>query len=208
MSAEQYAPILDQIAKHSGTKLEFRRALADCERLYRESAEECIRSHPQLLQEPPDEFVARFVDLHRGLLLKIFVEIACCDRRFARAEMELAADMLEHVWGTRPVGAALKAALTEIVQTAGTLSFSTLYDPFDKLPFLRDWVSQLETLVSRISNLVAKIDGAAQPEELRRIDWIQHELRRCLIPVPLEDKPVPPPPPPCESLLPAPVAHA
>lgn len=79
----------------------FRKLLRECEDLYRSSAMECVQRHPELIKQAPDDFVDRMMDLHRGLLIKVFVEIAHIDWKWKPSERLLARELFEHVWGKR-----------------------------------------------------------------------------------------------------------
>ena len=52
---------------------------------------------------------------------------------------------------------------------------------------MRDNVGELQTLALRVANVAAKIDGHVSSEEIKRLKWIQSELERCLVPIPVAD---------------------
>ncbi|MEX2560718.1 MAG: AAA family ATPase [Pirellulales bacterium] len=166
---------------------QFRQALADCRKLYREGTEECIQEHAASLGQSPQQFVALMQDLERGLLVKVFVEIAQCDWHWSPAELALAAELFEYVWARRPEGDRLRRALQRVVEQAGTLNWGGLVRPFSQLPPLRERVGDLETVVVRLANVVAKIDGRTCEAETKRLRWIQSELERHLEPLPVDD---------------------
>lgn len=171
---------------HADRVAEFTRALADCERLYREAAKETLRLRATDAKSAED-FRELMVDLHRGLVVKIFVEITQSDWSWNPAERDLASALVAHVWGVQLPPEELRAALDEMVEKAGRLTWDGLVDPFERYPPLRERVADLEAIVVRIANLVAKIDGTAAPAEIKRIEWIRSELRRQLVPLPLDD---------------------
>ncbi len=74
---------------------DFRQALRDCEELYRSSAEDCMEFHPNLIKGTPGDFLDRMLDLHRGLLLKIFVDIAFADWKWKPTERLLARELFD-----------------------------------------------------------------------------------------------------------------
>src|SRR6266436_1627653 len=80
---------------------EFRTALDDCDRLYRSSAQDVVHSQPELTKEAGRDFVHRMVDLHRGLLLKIFVEVAFVERQWSEEALELAEELFWHLYHKR-----------------------------------------------------------------------------------------------------------
>jgi hypothetical protein len=69
---------------------EFRKALQDCDDLYRSSAQDVVHSQPELTKEARRDYIHRMIDLHRGLVLKIFVEMAFVERRWSDEALELA----------------------------------------------------------------------------------------------------------------------
>jgi AAA+ superfamily predicted ATPase len=154
---------------------EFRKCLRDCEELYRASARECIDFHPQLIKGTAGDFLDRMLDLHRGLLIKIFVDIAHVDWHWKPPERMLAQALFQHVWGKRLAGQQLKAALSRVTEHAD-FDYAALVKPFAKLAPLRDRVGQLQTLVMRIANLVAKVDGELQPAETNQLEAIRLQL--------------------------------
>ena len=79
----------------------FRQALADWQQLFAEAARRCIANHPDRLQQEPEAFRQRLEELGRGLLVKVFVEIAQGDRRWCEAEYVLAQEVLAHCWAAR-----------------------------------------------------------------------------------------------------------
>jgi hypothetical protein len=163
----------------------FRKCLRACEALYRTSAQECIESHPHLIKGTPGEFLDRMIDLHRGLLIKIFVEIAHVDWKWKPSERMLAQILFEHVWGKRLEGPALKAALEQVSQQS-ELTWPSLVRPFAKMAPLRNRVGELQTLVMRIANIVAKVDGEVQSAETNQLEQIHLVLDRVFQETPLD----------------------
>ncbi len=165
---------------------EYRQSLIDCEALYRGSAKECVQNHPELIQGTPNEFVDRMMDLHRGLLIKVFVEIAHIDWKWKPSERLLATELFQHVWGKRLQGDQLKQALSKVMEQRD-LKWSALVRPFERLAPLRNRVGELQTLVLRMANLVAKVDGELQSSEANQLESIRSELSRLLDRVPLDE---------------------
>ncbi len=155
---------------------EFNRSLRDCQELYRSSAAECIRDHPNLLGKDSQNFEHRMLELHRGLLIKTFLSMARIDWHWKPAELELAANLVEHVWGKRCNEKQLREALDRLGHEAESLKWSALVRPFARLAPLRDHVGQLKTIVLRIANIVAKVDGQVHPKEADTLREIQREL--------------------------------
>jgi hypothetical protein len=183
---------------------EFRRALEDCEDLYRSSALEYARTYPELLGVSPREFVQRTLNLYRGLVLKIFVEIAYINRRWTAEELGLAYELYDHLWGRQLGEEQLREALARFQEQTG-LTWDALIGPFERLLPFRRRAAQLQTVVMRIANCVAKVDGHVGAEEVRALQWIQAEMQRVLERVPLysrEPEPLAqaPDPPPVRDL--------
>jgi hypothetical protein len=165
---------------------EFRRALEDCEHLYVTSAQECLRLHPEMVEDSRRDFLHRMVDLHRGLILKIFLAVAFVDRHWSHEDIVLAGTMFEHLWGRRLNDSQIRQSLDHFLEQSG-LTWDVLLGPFDRLESFRQRIDQIQTVVLRIANLVAKADGRLSPEEARQLEWIQAELKRVLVRLPLAD---------------------
>jgi tellurite resistance protein len=167
---------------------EFEQALSDCTELYRVSAAECSRSHAEQGGGSRQEFVRRMVDLSYGLLLKVFVEVAYSDRHWNATDLALAGVLAQHIWGRELTQDQLKKALNHFQEQAD-ISWDTLLGPFERIDAFRNRAPELQTVVMRLANLVAKADGTLQPEEERQLQWIQAELKRVLERVPLASQP-------------------
>jgi len=163
---------------------EFRQALEDCEDLYVSGAQECARLHPESISGSRREFIERMVDLHRGLVIKIFVSVAFVDHQWTQEDIILAQTMFEHLWGRRLDEEQAREALSHFLLQSG-LTWDALLNPFDRLETFRQRSDQIQTVVMRIANLVAKADGRLAPDEERQLQWIQSEMRRVLDRIPL-----------------------
>lgn len=163
---------------------EFRQALEDCEDLYVSAAQECARLHPESLNCTRRGFIERMVDLHRGLVVKIFIAIAFVDHQWSHEDLVLGRAMFEHLWGRRLDEEQTREALTHFLHQTG-LTWDALLNPFDRLETFRLRSDQIQTMIMRIANLVAKADGRLAPEEERQLQWIQGEMRRVLVRIPL-----------------------
>ena len=76
-----------------------RRVVRDCGKLYRHCGNWMVRRHPTLLEGRTEDFVQLMDDLHRGLLIKVYVTIVRADDRWTTPEKKVAAAMIEHLWG-------------------------------------------------------------------------------------------------------------
>jgi len=165
---------------------EFRRALLECKELYRTSGFEIAQYHSELIAESPHSFMNRMLDLHRGLVIKIFVTMAEADGPWTQEELRLAADLLDHAWGERLTGEKLRDALDSIAREQTGVDWDPLLSPFERLAPLRNQVNRLQTLVMRLANLVAKVDGRISAKEVRQLEAIQANLQRRFERIPLE----------------------
>ena len=167
--------------------LHFRQSLDECRRLYVEGGRLVASEHPQLLAEPESRFIERMDDLHRALLVKIFVTLCESDRRWSRGEQHLAGQLLLHLWGQRLEGEALHTAIGAMSKQALALKWYSCVRPFDRIAPLRNRVGDLETLVVRIANLVARVDGPMKPVERAAVDRIVEELGLHLRAIPIDE---------------------
>lgn len=168
---------------------EFRGVLEMVENLYFSSAIAVARDHPDLARKYHAELPALMLDLHRGLLVKLYVETASADQKWSRHEQQLGAELIEHLWRRRLQGAELRQALRRLLDQASSLKWHALVRPFQALPPLRPRGGEVEGLAMRLANIVAKIDGAAGEPEQRKIRSILDSLDRELRPVSLDDEP-------------------
>ena len=167
--------------------IEFRDTLETIEGLYFDGAGELQRDHPDLARRYHPDLARLMLDLHRGLLIKTFVDVTGADMRWNAAEQLLGAELLEHLWRRRLEGKHLRNALQHLVQESAKLNWKALVRPFEALPPLRGRGAEVESQTLRLANLVSKIDGVADPSEIARIRTIAAELDRHLRPVRLDD---------------------
>ncbi len=165
----------------------FRHAISNCRQLYQSAGRECVEQYPHLIQEPPGEFLKLMDDLHKGLLVKIYVSVAEADRRWSQPEQQMAEVLFRHLWQQSLTGDALREAARRVSQQAQQLDWYSLVRPFDQIAPLRNRIAELETVVMRTANLVAKADGAPAPAEVRMLHTIQQELSRHLRRIPLDE---------------------
>ncbi len=180
---------MDNMPDDNSTDLpsHFRQLLDDCQELYVSSGRLLVREFPDQLPESPEHFVQLMDDLHRALLVKVFVTICEADRRWSKNEQRLAEILIFHLWGRRLEGESLKAALLEISEKALSLRWYALVRPFDQIAPLRNLVGDLETIVTQLANVVARIDGPMRPDASNRVKMIQDELHLHLRPIPIDE---------------------
>ena len=159
-----------------------RRVLRDCGKLYRKCGAWMVRRHPTLLEGRADQFEELMDDLHRGLLMKVYVTVVRADDRWTLQEKRVAAAMIEHLWGQELRGKALREAAIGLFQQADQLRWESLVAPFVRYAPLADSKAQVETIVMRLANLVAKCDGQTMPEEAVALHTLQREIDMALHP--------------------------
>lgn len=167
---------------------DFHATMLACQKLYVSAGQHCVEFHPEYFHNrPAKDFVAQMDDLHRALLMKVFVCVAQADGRFRGSELQLAAELLHHLWGQRLAGEDLKTAVRATIERTNSLRWLSVLRPFEELPALRDRVAELETVVMRFANMVAKIDGHVHEREAAMLRTIQDELDRHLRRIPLDE---------------------
>ena len=154
----------------------FGRTLRECRQLYVSSGELCERSYPHLLDRNGGEFIKLMDDLHRALVLKVYINVCEADRVWSKNERLLAEILCHHLWGEWLSGDRLNQAMKHASAESKKLRWYSLVRPFDRIEPLRERASQLITLVSRLANLVARADGTLGEAEARLIKHIQAEL--------------------------------
>ena len=157
---------------------QFRQALNDCEHVYRAAGKLCSEQHPDLIPGSPEQFVRLMDDLHKGLVVKIFVEIAEADRRWSRVERTLVRELFQHVWQRDLNGEELSEAVVHVSAQSGSISWFSLVRPFARISPLRPFVGEIETVVMRLANLVARADGDLAQSETRHLRSLQEEFDR------------------------------
>jgi hypothetical protein len=166
---------------------QFSQSLHDCRDLYRSSARTVVEQHPQLIRGGGDKFLTKMDDLHKGLLLKIYFEVALADRRWVENERTLAQILFEHTWRRTLQGAELREAAEQLAAQSVGLDWYGLVRPFDQIAPLRNRVGELQSIVLRVANIVARADGSVGEREQLAIRHIQDEVDRHLQQVPLDE---------------------
>lgn len=171
---------------------QFRQTLGDCQDLYLSAARDCTAQHPHLIPGSPQNFLQLMSDLHHGLLIKIFVTVASADQIWSPEEMLLSAILFEHIWGEPLEGERLREAAHHVIAQSNRLQWYACVRPFDQIPPLRERLGELETVVMRLANLVAKCDGSVTAAEAAMIKNVEQQILGQLRPLALEE-PEPPP---------------
>lgn len=159
-----------------------RRVLRDCRTLYDRCAKWMIRRHPTLIEGDHQSFRDLMNDLHRGLIIKVYVDIVRADDRWSAAEKQIAAEMIEHLWGQKLRGIELREAATALFAQADAVNWESLVAPFVRYKPLEDSKAHVETIAIRLGNLVAKCDGEMMPEEEVALHTMQRAIDMALHP--------------------------
>src|SRR6516225_7136637 len=157
-----------------------RRELKELETLYLAGGIRCSRTCPELTGPEPRKFPDLMLDLHRGLLVKVFIELAHCDRQWNPAEREVALVLLHHVWGPNLDQENLAQVLRNVADQAHALKWHDLLAPFVQIPILSTEVGALNSHVMRIANLIVKADGVVLPGEAAGLKSVQAALEEAL----------------------------
>jgi SpoVK/Ycf46/Vps4 family AAA+-type ATPase len=159
-----------------------RRVVRDCGKLYRQCGTWMVRRFPTLLEGDAANFIELMDDLHRGLLIKVYVTVVRADNRWSAPEKKVAAAMIDHLWDQKLRGNDLRNAATELFKQADLLNWESLVAPFVRYEPLADSKSHVETIVMRLANLVAKCDGELLDEESIALHTLQREIDMALYP--------------------------
>ena len=165
----------------------FRQLLGECRELYVSSGQLIANEHPDLLPESGEHFINLMDDLHRALLVKIFVTICEADRSWSKNERFLAEVLLFHLWSQWLSDEPLKEALLQMSEKSTKLKWYALVRPFDQIAPLRDRIGELETIVTRLANIVARADGPMRSGEAAHVKMIQDEIFLHLRQIPIDE---------------------
>ncbi len=156
----------------------FRETINSLYRLYRQSAQQIVDSYSWLVGEEPSKFIQEMEDSHRGLLMKVFGEVAPAGAFESLECRQVGRVLLEHLWGQPVYGADLREKIQWVVQESAAFQWEALVRPFTTLPPLRERWGELNSLITRMANLVAKCDGDIGPSEKAKLQSINDTLQR------------------------------
>lgn len=164
----------------------FKATLEECRKLYISSGQLCAHQYPHLIDKSGDEFLQLMDDLHRALVLKIYVTVCEADRKWSQDERKLAEVLFEHLWHKRLTGEELRATAREAADESQKIKWYSVIRPFDRIAPLRERIAALETIVNRLANIIARADGVLHEAEAAAIRTIHDELRKEMRPEPTE----------------------
>lgn len=157
---------------------QFQQAVIACETLYLSSAKLCIERYSSFLPDSPKSFLQLMDDLHKGLLIKIYVTIVEADDRWSQNEKKLGRVLFDHIWPGGVPGGKLREAAAHVFREAQSLKWYSLLRPFHQIAPLKDRFGELETVMIRLANLVAKADGELHASEAASLQQIQDEINK------------------------------
>ena len=166
---------------------QYTRTLSECRSLYVQSGQFCASDHPELIPDSPAKFVRLMDDLHRGLVVKTYLSVIEADHSWSNTEKRFGQELVLHLWGKLLDDRALKETVLQLSGQATSLKWYGLVRPFVEIEPLRDKIGQLETLVIRNANLVAKADGHLSQQEANVLHSLQGELDLHLRAIPYAD---------------------
>lgn len=155
---------------------QFHQALVDCRQLYLTGAK-LVAGASRNSAEPPDaRFVQTMDELHRGLLIKLFISICGVDHIWTETEEKFAGILVQHLWQQNLSKRQLREAIERFEEDAEQLSWQQLVEPFRRYRALQGQTAELETCLMRIGNLLAKSDGNPSSLEMDKLKQIQCEI--------------------------------
>lgn len=162
---------------------DFERAIQDCRRLYISSAQLCLQKFTGFIPGSPEKFQELMEDLHKGVLIKVYVTVVQADTRWSPEEKRFAERLFQHLWPGGTPGGKLREAANHVFREAGRLKWISLIRPFQQIVPLRDRIAELERLIERLAMLVARADGEPTANEIAAIRTMQQEISLFLHPV-------------------------
>ncbi|HMP03321.1 MAG TPA: AAA family ATPase [Gemmatales bacterium] len=160
---------------------EFVEDLKDCEQIYRSAATELAQADSSLGGR---HFIGKMIDLHRGVLLKLFMEVAHADTEPAPGVLHLAGELFAHIWNRHLKPRLAADALMQLKQEP-TPDWHTLLGPFQRHEPFRRRRDELFTVLWRVANIVAKVDGYITTAETITLRSLETQLLNLLKPIPL-----------------------
>jgi AAA+ superfamily predicted ATPase/tellurite resistance protein len=162
---------------------EFERAIQDCQRLYLSSAQLCVQKFAGFIPGSPDKFQELMDDLHKGVLIKVYVTVVQADTRWSPEEKRFAERLFHHLWPGGYPGGKLRETANHVFRESGRLKWMSLVRPFQQIAPLRDRTPELEALIGRLATIIARADGEPTANEIAAIRSIQQEISLFLHPI-------------------------
>jgi hypothetical protein len=161
----------------------FRLALRSCRELYDNCTAEQLKRHAGQVTDEPDAFKERIRELYRGLMLKVFADMALADQTISAEETELAQVLFEELWG-KPLSLDQTREALHHYAEKESLRWDSLLWPFERLRAFQERKAELQALVMGLAHHVAQAKGRVAATESRQLQWIMKQLQRILDPLP------------------------
>jgi SpoVK/Ycf46/Vps4 family AAA+-type ATPase len=156
----------------------FGELLVRCRALYHDCAVEWARSHPEMVPDAA-AFIESMVTLHRGLVVKVFIETALADRKVGAAELELGRQVIEHAFGKRLDDRQLRETLANFSETTHQ-RWESLLRPFQRMSTFRARADEVAEVVEQMVLHIQRASGHKDSRTRRHLKWVRAELRRVL----------------------------
>ncbi|TWU40567.1 AAA family ATPase [Novipirellula artificiosorum] len=156
----------------------YRETLNETKSLYIESGKLIRGSYGWLGEEPDAHSIAsQMDDLHQGLLMKVFSAVVPDASSRSMEQRQLGRVLLEHLWGKSVMGNQLHEAVDWLVTASKEFQWSDLVRPFVEIAAIRDRWGELETLVMRMANLLASVDGDMSVADNSNLDSMREQMK-------------------------------
>lgn len=167
----------------------FRQSLVECRRIYLEAAQLVVNQHSHLISQPADKFIRSMDDLHKGLLVKVYVTVSEADQRWTSGERRLAQELFLHNWGRWLEQSALRQTAVRVFADAAQLRWYSLVRPFARLRPLRPSVDRLIQSAGRVALLTAEADGRPTQQAVGRLNYLTEQFNLHLRALPIDEPP-------------------
>lgn len=155
--------------------------------LYHQAAEEGIKEGAASAKMSADQLMERMDDLHRGLIIRIYLEMTAVDWSWRPGEAAVSQAVFEHLWGKTFSERGLLKAHEQLARQEPP-DWQALINPFLRLPPLMQHRDELLTHAMRLANLVIKADGRIAPQEKQQLHILRAHLENLLKPLPLAEE--------------------
>ncbi|MEL6109341.1 MAG: AAA family ATPase [Planctomycetota bacterium] len=157
----------------------YRETLQETQQLYVEAGQLVRGSYASLGggEEPDANAIAEQMnDLHQGFVMKVFASVFPDANAKNMEQRQLGRVLLEHVWGKSVLGSQLHDAVNWLINASADFAWDDLVRPFVELPEIRDRWGELETLATRMTKLLAAVDGDIGPADMDAIERMKERF--------------------------------
>jgi len=158
---------------------QFRDAIFDCRRIYVDKAIECVTYKAGLSNDEKSIFMDEVESLFVRLVIKVFVEVSFSDCVWSQGEGELGRIISEDLCGESVPDKKLLDVVERMYEINASSSWQEVLEPFMLLEELNPCRAELEAMLLKMANIVAKIDGNVTHEtmgQLKNLKWQLHQF--------------------------------